>query len=153
MKKNFFTFVFLTSLLVFAGCSSVRNPSKNSKMRVDVYQTAKDTGQRLAKAETPEFMDNLPVIEKKEEIFVDPSKTFQTVIGIGGALTDASAETFYKLPTAAQQEILTAYFDSQNGIGYSLGRTHIHSCDFSSESYTYVQDGDTGLKASTLPTI
>lgn len=116
-------------------------------MRVDVYQTAKDTGQRLAKAETPEFMDNLPVIEKKEEIFVDPSKTFQTVIGIGGALTDASAETFYKLPTAAQQEILTAYFDSQNGIGYSLGRTHIHSCDFSSESYTYVQDGDTGLKS------
>ena len=44
-----------------------------------------------------------------------------------------------------QQEILRAYFDPQNGIGYTLGRTHIHSCDFSSESYTYVKDGDKQL--------
>jgi glucosylceramidase len=81
---------------------------------------------------------------------VDPSKTFQTLLGIGGALTDASAETFYKLPKAQQEEILKAYFDPQNGIGYSLGRTHIHSCDFSSESYTYVQEGDRELKTFDL---
>jgi len=60
-------------------------------------------------------------------------------------LTDASAETFYKLPADKQQEILRAYFDPQNGIGYSLGRTHINSCDFSSESYTYVTNGDKEL--------
>jgi len=60
-------------------------------------------------------------------------------------LTDASAETFYKLPADQRREILTAYFDPQKGIGYSLGRTHIHSCDFSSESYTYVKDGDQRL--------
>ena len=36
---------------------------------------------------------------------MDPSKTFQTFLGIGGALTDASAETFYKLPRDKQQEI------------------------------------------------
>ena len=60
-------------------------------------------------------------------------------------MTDASAETFYKLPEDKQQEILRAYFDPQNGIGYTLGRTHIHSCDFSSESYTYVKDGDKQL--------
>jgi glucosylceramidase len=89
-------------------------------------------------------------VEGDQAIFVDPSKTFQTVLGIGGALTDASAETFYKLPKAQQEEILKAYFDPQNGIGYSLGRTHIHSCDFSSESYTYVQDGDRELKTFDL---
>ena len=83
--------------------------------------------------------------EKEADIFVDPAKTFQTVIGIGGALTDASAETFYKMPEDKQREILRAYFDPQNGIGYTLGRTHIHSCDFSSESYTYVKDGDKQL--------
>ncbi len=112
---------------------------------VEIYVTAKDTGQRLAKAGEAEMAVGLPVNEKEADIFVDPAKTFQTVIGIGGALTDASAETFYKLPVDKQQEILRAYFDPQNGIGYTLGRTHINSCDFSSESYTYVKDGDTNL--------
>ena len=60
-------------------------------------------------------------------------------------MTDAAAETFYKLPEGVRQKILTAYFDPQNGIGYTLGRTSIHSCDFSSESYTYVKEGDKSL--------
>ena len=68
-------------------------------------------------------------------------------MGIGGALTDASAETFAKLPKVQQQELLTAYFDSNKGIGYSLARTNIHSCDFSSDSYTYVNDNDTALSS------
>ncbi|HEV2328292.1 MAG TPA: glycosyl hydrolase, partial [Verrucomicrobiae bacterium] len=112
---------------------------------VNVVVTARDTGQRLATG-GEETLSNSPLITEKENyIFVDPAKAFQTIIGIGGALTDASAETFYKLSAKKQQEILTAYFDPQNGIGYSLGRTSIHSCDFSSDSYTYVKDGDTNL--------
>ena len=42
--------------------------------------------------------------------------------------------------------MLTAYYDKVNGIGYTLARTNIHSCDFSSASYTYVKDGDKELK-------
>ena len=91
------------------------------------------------------FTDLPQRTEKQECIFVDPAKEFQTVLGVGGALTDASAETFYKLPEDKQREILTAYFDPQKGIGYSLGRTSIHSCDFSSESYTYVTNDDATL--------
>jgi glucosylceramidase len=72
-------------------------------------------------------------------VFVDPSKAYQTVEGIGGALTDAAAETFAKLPPDRQRELLTAYFDPEKGIGYTLGRTHIHSCDFSSASYVYAE--------------
>jgi glucosylceramidase len=79
-------------------------------------------------------------------VFVDPTKKSQTILGIGGALTDASAETFAKLPSAKQREILDAYFDPNKGIGYTLGRTHIHSCDFSSASYTYVEEGDKALQ-------
>ncbi|HEY1788669.1 MAG TPA: glycoside hydrolase family 30 protein [Verrucomicrobiae bacterium] len=112
---------------------------------VTTYVTAENTGQRLAKTGGEDLVDSPPITEKQEYIFVDPSKTFQTILGIGGALTDASAETFYKLPKSKQREILRAYFDPKKGIGYSLGRTHIHSCDFSSESYTYVKDGDTNL--------
>jgi len=112
---------------------------------VVAYVTAKDTGQRLARLQDLHFVDSPQHSEKQECIFVDPSKEFQTVLGVGGALTDAAAETYYKLPADKQQEVLKAYFDPQQGIGYSLGRTSIHSCDFSSESYTYVTNGDATL--------
>jgi glucosylceramidase len=79
-------------------------------------------------------------------VFVDPRARFQKLIGIGGALTDASAETFYKIPAASQQELLKAYYDTVNGIGYTFARTNINSCDFSSDSYTYVADNDGSLK-------
>ncbi|MEA3425671.1 MAG: hypothetical protein U9R46_05460, partial [Bacteroidota bacterium] len=42
------------------------------------------------------------------------------------ALTDASAETFAKLPKEKQEEFLTAYYDVNKGIGYTLARTNIH---------------------------
>jgi len=103
-----------------------------------VYLTAKNTSNRLANTQqlplnlkAPEPDENFPVV------ILDPAKTFQTIVGFGGALTDAAAETFYKLPESRQQEILTAYFDRDKGIGYSLCRTHINSCDFSSSSYAY----------------
>lgn len=119
--------------------------SAPAKTTAEVYMTARDTTDRLSETGSLDLAPGLAINEKQDDIFVDPTKTFQTIVGIGGALTDASAETFYKLPADKQQEILRAYFDPVNGIGYSLGRTHINSCDFSSESYTYVKDGDVSL--------
>jgi glucosylceramidase len=142
MKKKWLP-GWLLSLLI-GGLSSVHGAVSYSGT---VYLTAKDTAYRLANTGELNFIDLPQPSEKQETIFVDPSKTFQTVIGIGGALTDASAETFYKLPKDEQQEILTAYFDPKKGIGYTLGRTHINSCDFSSESYTYVTNDDKELKS------
>jgi glucosylceramidase len=78
---------------------------------------------------------------------VDPGKPFQTIEGIGGALTDAAAETFAKLPPERRRELLMAYFDPAKGIGYTLARTHINSCDFSSASYAYAEPGDVELRA------
>src|ERR1700753_1956014 len=85
-------------------------------------------------------------LETQVCVFVDPSRTYQTLLGIGGAITDAAAETFAKLPDDKQREVLEAYYDPTKGIGYTFARTNIHSCDFSSESYTYVAEGDKELK-------
>ncbi|NBQ40397.1 MAG: glycosyl hydrolase, partial [Alphaproteobacteria bacterium] len=93
----------------------------------------------------PRLMLKGQPFENEVTVFVDPSKTFQSYVGIGGAMTDASAETFYKLPKAAQEEFLHAYFDGNKGIGYTVARTNINSCDFSSDMYTYVKDGDKAL--------
>lgn len=131
--------------LLISGIAAGANAGETSGGTVSVYVTAKNTGQRLAKSADLQFVPMPQPGEKQQCVFVDSTKTFQTLLGIGGALTDASAETFYKLPKARQQEVLRAYFDPEQGIGYTLGRTHINSCDFSSESYTYVKDGDKEL--------
>jgi glucosylceramidase len=79
-------------------------------------------------------------------VFVDPGHAFQTLLGIGGALTDAAAKIFAKLPEPQRQEFLRACYSPAAGIGYTLGRTSIHSSDFSSGSYAYVADKDEALK-------
>src|SRR6266478_3016940 len=115
--------------------------------QVTVYTTAAKTDYRISRTAPLSFK---PVGQPKETqicVFVDPTRQFQTFLGIGGALTDASAETFATLPKEKQREILKAYFDDQQGIGYKLARTNIHSCDFSSGSYTYVNEGDKELKS------
>jgi len=112
---------------------------------VIVYTTADSTSYRLSLTDTLNFADFDQPLETQPSIFVDPSHRFQTFVGIGGALTDASAETFARLPANKQTELLQAYYDSSKGIGYSLGRTNINSCDFSSDMYTYVKDGDKDL--------
>jgi glucosylceramidase len=118
-----------------------------SGKQVTVYTTAAKTDYRISRTDTLSFK---PLGQPKETqicVFVDPNRQFQTFLGIGGALTDASAETFALLPKERQRELLTAYFDDQHGIGYKLARTNIHSCDFSSSSYTYVSEGDKQLKS------
>jgi glucosylceramidase len=117
---------------------------------VRIYTTAQSTDLRLKETGKAQFREFRQPLETQPCVFIDPDKTFQTFIGIGAALTDASAETFFKLPGEKQKEILTAYFDKNNGIGYTLARTNIASCDFSSGSYAYVEHGDKALKTFSL---
>ncbi|MGH2643102.1 MAG: glycoside hydrolase family 30 protein, partial [Chitinophagaceae bacterium] len=113
--------------------------------QVVVYTTAENTNDRLSVTDTLHFKYLGQPQESQPCIFVDPAHTFQTVLGIGGAITDAASETFYQLPKNERQEILQDYYDPVKGIGYTLARTQINSCDFSSESYTYVSNDDTSL--------
>ncbi len=115
-------------------------------MKTQVYTTAHHTDLKLSKSSGLNFGDFKQPLETEIDVLVDPAKQFQTFMGIGAALTDAAAETFYKLSEENQERFLEAYYSKENGIGYSLGRTIIHSCDFSSGSYTYIEEGDAELK-------
>ncbi|MDD2797767.1 MAG: glycoside hydrolase family 30 protein [Bacteroidales bacterium] len=117
----------------------------NSGQSIAVYTTAENTNSKLTLTETVSFKPVVQPLETEVSVFVNPKKTFQTVVGIGGAITDASAEVFAKLPKEKQQEFLEAYYSKTKGIGYTLARTTIHSSDFSSGSYTYVAEGDKTL--------
>jgi glucosylceramidase len=114
--------------------------------QVQVYTTADKTELRLSATDKLSFQAQAQPLETQPTIFVDPTHSFQTMLGIGGALTDAAAETFAKLPKAQQQEFLQAYYSPTKGIGYTLGRTSIHSTDFSTAPYTYIAEGDKELK-------
>src|ERR1051325_4383690 len=133
---------------------NVQRPSTSNtsvaRRQVTVYTTADKTDHRLSATGTFSFKPMGQPLENQICVFVDPAKTFQTILGVGGALTDASAETFAKLPKAKQQKFLNSYYNRDTGIGYTLARTNIHSCDFSSASYTYVDEGDKELKSFSI---
>ncbi len=150
MKK--ILFVFATAGILYA-CSATRQSMQPGSAATysavgriaKMYTTASGTTQRLDASGNYTFAAKGQPVESDITVFVDPSHQFQTYVGTGGALTDASAEVFYKMPKAVQQEILTAYFDKTNGIGYSIARTNMASCDFSSDMYEYVSNEDINL--------
>jgi len=117
---------------------------------VTVYSTTFGTDQRISETEKLDFTSAVQPKETEISVFVNPSITFQTLLGIGGAITDASAETFARLSEDKQRELIKAYYDKTEGIGYTMARTNIHSCDFSSGSYTYVTEGDKDLKSFSI---
>ena len=118
--------------------------AKNKK--ITVYTTADSLKLRLTQTDILTFEPAKQPLEIEVSVFVEPTKTFQKFIGIGGAITDASAEVYAKLPKDKQKEFMDAYYDKEKGIGYSLLRTTIHSSDFASGSYTYINEGDKDLK-------
>lgn len=118
-----------------------------SGKKATIYTTAENTTMRLARSGEVTFSDAKQPLETEICVFVAPKKTFQSVMGIGGAITDASAEVFAKLSADKQKEFVDAYYSVDKGIGYSLIRTNIHSCDFSTGSYTYIKEGDKELKS------
>lgn len=114
---------------------------------VTVYTSAEGARQQMLRTQVEAPRRGHALVETENSIFVEPDRQFQELLGIGGAITDASAETFARLGKDKQAELLRAYYDPQAGIGYSLARTTIHSSDFSSASYTYVEEGDKALKS------
>lgn len=157
---NRHNFIALTlSVLVFAcpNLSSAPNqqdskqqPQASSPTTVQVYTTAKDTDKRIALTDKLTFKPGTQPSEGEISVFVNPNKRFQELLGIGGAFTDASAEVFATLSTAKQEEFLRAYYDKEQGIGYSLARTTIHSSDFGSGSHTYIEEGDKSLSTFSI---
>ncbi|MCA1054369.1 glucosylceramidase [Rossellomorea aquimaris] len=116
--------------------------------RADIILTAKETGDRLAKKEPVSFSD--AVEPAGTHIKLDRSRTFQEMIGFGGAFTEATAYSLSKISPEKRDEVIKRYFDPVDGLGYVMGRTHIHSCDFALENYTYVEEGDTSLESFSI---
>jgi len=152
MKKTKILIVFS---VLFMSCFSKKKDNSVPKeinligKDLSVYTTAEGTNLKISLTDKKTFTYMQQPLETEIAIVVNPEKKFQTFLGIGGAITDASAEVFAKLPKKKQKELLDAYY-GENGMNYNIIRTSIHSCDFSSESYTYVNDSDPELKSFSI---
>lgn len=134
----------ITSILCYSILALTSFSQK--KQDVSIFVTAATTEHRLSSVAVLPWQKSVQPFENEVFITVDTIAKYQKFLGIGGAFTDASAETFYKLSPEKQQEFLRMYFDEKEGIGYTFGRTNMNSCDFSSDMYTYVEEGDKTLK-------
>lgn len=155
MKEISFTVLTMFITIVAFGqpnkkTSAQHDFSANGKYITVYTSTADSANLKMAITDNPVFEQAQQPKEWDLCVLVTPGKTYQTILGIGGAITDASAEVFAKLPKEKQKEFLTAYYDKNKGNGYSLARTTIHSCDFSSSSYTYIAEGDKELKTFSI---
>uniref|UniRef100_A0AC35GP55 Glucosylceramidase n=2 Tax=Panagrolaimus sp. PS1159 TaxID=55785 RepID=A0AC35GP55_9BILA len=68
---------------------------------------------------------------------LDASKQYQQIIGFGGAFTDATGINLNKLSPNVSKNIIRQYFSKDNGLGYTIGRVPMASCDFSTHEYSY----------------
>ena len=108
--------------------------------QVQWWQTSSSTGDKLAEKGTLSFDTSLhSQSDSSHAVNIDPETTFQSILGFGGALTQSSATVYKQLPDELREELIQSYY-GEGGLGFSIGRLPIHSCDFSTESYTFVGD-------------
>ncbi|SDT96072.1 glucosylceramidase [Polaribacter sp. Hel1_33_78] len=152
MKK---TTIYIVCIVFLTSCFGKKKeelkPEKEEfkAKNLTIYTTTENTNLKISLTDKKVFTDMKQPLETEIAILVNPKKQFQSFLGIGGAITDASAEVFAKLPKNKQEELLTAYYGN-TGNNYNIIRTSIHSCDFSSGSHTYVDDNDPKLKSFSI---
>jgi len=112
-----------------------------------LHETARDNGRRLAPLPAP-----APAAAPAAgALALDPAQRYQEMIGFGGALTESSAWVLAQLPPERRREVIRRYYDPVEGIGYTIGRTHLNSCDFSLNMWSLAETpGDYDLHSFTL---
>lgn len=100
--------------------------------------TAGDNPLRLFQQMQPQHMSPSETPQERV-ISIDRSRQMQSIVGFGGAFTEASAINWRSLPPQQRDEVIRLYFGpaSAGGLEYSVGRVPINSCDFSPTSYSF----------------
>jgi glucosylceramidase len=91
-KKVFSVIIFLSTIFISLHAQNKkirRAPSLSKIKEVSIYTSAENTNYRLTKTGTL-HLSTITQPDEDVSVFVDPSQKFQSMIGIGGALTDAS---------------------------------------------------------------
>lgn len=125
-------------LLMLASVSAVAAP------RVEGWLSSEDGDYALTPVEMPEFA---PVEQvAREAIVVDPSRTYQSMLGLGASLEHATCHNLSQLSEEERAEVVERLVDPETGIGMNLMRLCIGTSDFAPlPYYTYndLPEGET----------
>lgn len=118
-----------------------------------IYQTSKASSKRLEQTLLRNALQEKPDTQtpwNTYEFRINTKTTFQSIVGFGGALTDAAFVNLNLLEDKNKQEILESYYGA-TGIQYSVGRIPIGSTDFSLQVYSYCdKQNDTKLETFSI---
>jgi glucosylceramidase len=101
--------------------------------KVEVWVTSQN--ERCARAESISWTKSSGS-QAETVIALDPAKQFQTVLGFGGAFTDATCYMFNQLSSAAREKLFHEMFHPSE-MGLSVCRICIGSSDYSTSVYSY----------------
>ncbi|MBN8430993.1 carbohydrate-binding protein [Microbulbifer salipaludis] len=104
--------------------------------QVSILTTSGDRS-LLLHEQTQDLPFTQPDIASGFRIDIDHDQTFQSVVGLGYALTQASAEAILSLSEAEQNSVLNEIFHPQAGNNVSMVRISIGASDLSTSLYTY----------------
>ena len=130
------TAVTTAGAMILAGSGAFASElSDPAPVSAHVWVTTPDGADKLTDLGTVAFGD-APMTAPT--IVVDPSRTFQTMHGFGGAITDSSATVLYRLSAAARAATMRSLFDPVTGDGLDYLRQPIGASDFIvTAAYTY----------------
>src|SRR5690348_2183055 len=105
------------------------------RLSAPVWITTPDGALKMSDQGTVAFGSTAPTVPTA---VVDDSRTFQTMTGFGGSITDSSAVVLYRLSPAARDATMRDLFDPVHGDGLSLLRQPVGASDFvATAAYTY----------------
>src|ERR1700722_10954142 len=92
--------------------ASASGASGQAGVTAHVWVTTPDGTDKLTALAPATFGDSMPAAPT---IVVDPTLTYQTMQGFGGAITDSSATVLYRLSPAARAATMRSLFDPVTG--------------------------------------
>lgn len=112
-------------------------PTKSKQTKII---RSSEQGERFHYVDISDYANYYQVYDHNEvksaTLRVSTSKRRQTIMGWGGAFTDAAGYHFSQLSPVLLDKILNSLFGS-SGLEYNVGRVTIAGSDFSSRPYTY----------------
>jgi glucosylceramidase len=91
-------------------------------------------------------VDGLP----RADIVIDPQVTYQSILGIGSSLEEASVYHLSRMSPAVRDDVLRSLVDPEQGVAWNLFRICFGTSDFTSQPYYSYDDMPVGQADQTL---
>jgi len=119
---------------------------------IEWVQTARDEHRLLAPMPPIDLKPLSELGHSERHVLLQRRERHQEILGFGGAFTEAAALNWQSLSPSDQRRVIRLYFASpeDGGLGYTVGRVPIGSCDFGpggvNRTYSFAEEaGDTHL--------